>query len=238
MTKIKNLSDAILEQETEKLFKPLLNSLTDLSQKEFESNKIDPLSFIIESLVLNQTPEEWVTNERFRQVQKSLSNAYGEFHQNILGSFDGWRIIHKNEGLKLDVCKQDKTILAEIKNKHNTMNSSSTKETFNKMKEIASRPDYKKSTIYLVQIIPKTNKPPQKWMLGEESHERIQIASGSWFYDRVSGENGTLANLLQAVYEIILSKKSTIEQTTGQKLAGWIPQKTEDYLQHLIKTSL
>ena len=47
-----------------------------------------------------------------------MSNAIGTFHQSVLGSVEGWL----NHDTGYDLENPSRKLIAEIKNKHNTMN--------------------------------------------------------------------------------------------------------------------
>ena len=68
-----------------------------------------------------------VTNEIARQVDKSINNAIGTFHENILGGIKGYQAGSLSG---YDIKAIDNTLFADIKNKHNTMNSSSVEALF------------------------------------------------------------------------------------------------------------
>ncbi len=63
--------------------------------------------------------EIWYKNETARQAQKTLQNHLGDFHQRILGSVKGWTDMHT--GGVIDLISHDTKIIAEVKNKYNTV---------------------------------------------------------------------------------------------------------------------
>lgn len=81
-TLVKEVVDCILttqQQQEEKMFK----------------NVIDPFSAIFDGVVQDFNVEDWLKKERARQVQKTVQNKIGEFHQAILGSIPGWENLGK-----------------------------------------------------------------------------------------------------------------------------------------------
>jgi hypothetical protein len=50
--------------------------------------------------------------ERRRQAQKTLQNALGRFHQQVLSKVDGWKIPENNF---IDLVAGDRAIVAEVK---------------------------------------------------------------------------------------------------------------------------
>ena len=80
--------------------------------------------------------DEWNDFEIQRRADKTVSNRIGNFHQNLLGKVDGWENLKKGHPSKLDLKKEDNTIFIELKNKHNTQNSSSLEPCRNKLEKI------------------------------------------------------------------------------------------------------
>src|SRR5690606_6948457 len=85
----------------------------------FGKNVVDPFSAIFEMIGFEMYFEDWRLSEKSRQAQKSLQNFVGEFHQTILGSCHGWKDMGK--GNIIDLFSEDGRVIAEIKNKFNTI---------------------------------------------------------------------------------------------------------------------
>lgn len=81
-------------------------------------NTIDPFSAVFDGLSQGITMEDWLVQEKLRQAQKTMQNALGNFHQEILGSVSGWESL--GIGYVVDLRNTEKRIIAEIKNKYNT----------------------------------------------------------------------------------------------------------------------
>lgn len=60
--------------------------------KKFNSNLIDPIKFSFDKIVFNRTWEEIISNEIFRQRDKSVTNEIGYFHQNIFKYFNNCQV--------------------------------------------------------------------------------------------------------------------------------------------------
>src|SRR5437016_1859024 len=94
--------------------------------------------------------------ERNRQVQKTLQNCIGEFHQKVLGAIPGWEDM--TVGNLIDVRCVQKRIVAELKNKYNTPKGSEKKSIYDNLKsEIEG--GHMGFTGYYVEIIPLSTKP-------------------------------------------------------------------------------
>ena len=119
--------------------------LESFDLKRFNKNIIDPIKLIFDKTVYQSSWEEIVSNEIFRQRDKSNNNDIGYFHQRIFqyiknchvppnGEEGGWDVIYENpDGIPIPEAGIVHTVYVEMKNKHNTMNSASAGKTFIKM---------------------------------------------------------------------------------------------------------
>tara|TARA_B110000908_G_C10172672_1_gene411672 strand:+ start:496 stop:1005 length:510 start_codon:yes stop_codon:yes gene_type:complete len=119
-----------------------------------------------------------------------------------LGGINGYEIGNLSG---FDIKANDNTLFADIKNKHNTMNSSSAESLFQKLSKYAD--NYKESKCYWVQILAK-NSFNEKWfgeINGKEySHSRVYKISGDQFYKLLSGNENALFELYKILPEAIL----------------------------------
>lgn len=138
-----------------------------------------------------------IQSEILRQIDKSINNSIGTFHEQILGGIKGYEIGNLSG---FDIKANDDTLFADIKNKHNTMNSSSSEALFQKLARYAD--DYKKAKCYWVQILAK-NSFNENWkgeINGKEySHSRVFKISGDQFYALLTGEEDAFYQLYKAL---------------------------------------
>lgn len=121
-------------------FKNLLvaTSKGELKAKDnFERNIIDPFSTLLEMAIFDCDKNSWVKSETKRQTQKSLTNAIGTFHQQVLGSVAGW--VNLRTTNQVDLINTERKILAEVKNKHNTLKASDKAALYNKLHDMISK---------------------------------------------------------------------------------------------------
>ena len=196
----------------------LNNSITDgiaKSNTEFDDNVTDPFSALTSMMFFNLSQGKWKDYEKYRRKQKSLSNAIGLFHQHILGSITGWKDLGTNKGI--DIVNRDKQIIAEIKNKHNTVKGSDLVHLYNKLKNTIESQDsaYNGYTAYYVTIIPESpNENPHPFTPSDSNtHQRvpenpniIQI-DGKQFYSLATGEDSALVDLFDILYKIFSYNK-------------------------------
>jgi hypothetical protein len=145
-----------------------------------------------------------------RQIDKSINNSIGTFHEQILGGIKGYEAGNMSG---YDVKAKDNTLFADIKNKHNTMNSSSAEALFQKLARYAD--DYKKAKCYWVQILAKSSFC-ELWrgdINGREyGHSRVYKISGDQFYALLSGEKDALFQLYRVLPIAIQDYLKSIEE--------------------------
>src|SRR3989339_1324651 len=93
-------------------------SAFDDAEDKLYSNTIVPFSAVFDASSQGISLEAWLQQEKSRQIQKTMQNALGTFHQNLIGSISGWKSLPT--GSLIDVVNKEKLIIAEIKNKYNT----------------------------------------------------------------------------------------------------------------------
>lgn len=183
---------------------------------KFNKNIIDPIKMIFDKTVYQSSWEEIVGNEIFRQRDKSNSNDIGYFHQRIFqyitnckvpdnGKEGGWDVIYRNKsGIVLPEGENVSTVYVEMKNKHNTMNSSSAGKTYIKMQNQLLQDD--DCACFLVEAIAKQSQNI-KWTTTVDgrnvSHKRIRRVSLDQFYSMVTGQNEAFYNMCMVLPGVI-----------------------------------
>lgn len=173
----------------------------DISLAQFNENIVDPIKLTFDSKVYGKTIKQAIEDECFRQIDKSNSNRIGYFHQNLFRfAGNGWVV--PSQGF--DVENNDLHIYAELKNKHNTMNSASSQKTYMKMQ--AKLLDDDRATCYLVEVI-STKSKDETWRISLDkkprSHSRIRRMSIDRFYQLVFGDAQAFYKLCIALPQII-----------------------------------
>lgn len=179
-------------------------SLNSINLSSFNSNIIDPIKLLFDKNIYKKDFEEIINLEIHRQRDKSNTNAIGYFHQNIFKYIDncvvpkqGWDVIYDSGNYKIYV---------EMKNKHNTMNSSSSQKTYIQMQhQIMQTPD---DYCYLVEAIAPISRNI-KWGCSVNGvhveDERIRRVSMDQFYKTVTGID-------DAFYQMCIQLPKTIEK--------------------------
>ncbi|MFZ4503884.1 MAG: Eco47II family restriction endonuclease [Methylococcaceae bacterium] len=168
---------------------------------EFNKNLLDPIKLTFDAKVYKKTIEATLEAEIIRQMDKSNTNHIGYFHQNIFHYFGhGWTVPIKG----YDIINTEQRIYVEMKNKHNTMNSSSSQKTYMRMQNTLLKDS--KALCYLVEVIAsKSQNIVWKTSLDNlsVSNERIRRISIDQFYALVTGQKQAFKQLCAVLPTII-----------------------------------
>lgn len=193
------------------LHKAYLKAKNNITKKNFYANKVDTIKLTFDAKFNDIDEESLIQTEILRQIDKSINNSIGTFHEQILGGIKNFEI-GKLSGF--DIKAKDDTLFADIKNKHNTMNSSSAEALFQKLSRFADT--YKKSKCYWVQILAKSSFC-ELWkgeINGKEySHSRVYKISGDQFYSLLSGKENALFQLYNKLPIVIKDYLASIEKS-------------------------
>ncbi len=129
------------------------------------------------------------------------------------GKEGGWDVIYKNQdGIKLPDGDIVHTVYVEMKNKHNTMNSSAAGKTYIKMQNQLLKDD--DCACFLVEAIAKESQNI-KWCTtvdnSKVSHKRIRRVSLDQFYALITGEEDAFFQICMTLPNVIseVSKRSS-----------------------------
>ncbi len=187
-----------------------------ITLKEFNKNLIDPIKLTFDSKVYGKSIEEIIEAESIRQMDKSNSNNIGYFQQNIFKYIyhkdtkqTNWSVPKKG----FDIINEVGKIYVEMKNKHNTMNSSSSQKTFMRMQsKILNTPN---AECMLVEVIAKNsqNIPWQISLDGESiTNKQIRRVSIDKFYELVTGEKEGFKQLVETLPKVMNDVLEEIKQ--------------------------
>jgi hypothetical protein len=180
------------------------------SDKSFYRNGIDPFSALFDAACQGITLEQWLNLERKRQAQKTLQNALGNFHQKLLSHVNGWEIPALNF---VDLISEKTKVVAEVKNKHNTVKKSDLKAVYNELQAtvLHKTSKYHGYTAYYVTVIPASTKRFVKEFTPSDNetktvrqgNKQILEIDGYSFYALVTGEQDALKQLYLALPKVI-----------------------------------
>lgn len=204
------ISDEHLLNCIENLHKSYLKAKNNITKKSFYNNKVDTIKLTFDSKFNDIDEGSLIQTEILRQIDKSINNSIGTFHEQILGGVDGFEIGNLSG---FDIKASDDTLFADIKNKHNTMNSSSAEALFQKLAHFADT--YKQAKCYWVQILAKSsfNEHWKGEINGKEySHSRVFKISGDQFYSLITKKEDAFFQLYKVLPTAIADYLQSIEK--------------------------
>ena len=192
-------------------------TLEAIDLKKFNSNLIDPIKLLFDKNVFNKSFEEIIKLEIHRQRDKSNSNIIGYFHQNMFRYIAHYQV--PREGWDVVFTNGNSTYYVEMKNKHNTMNSSASGKTFMKMQNhLLNAEDRDRSICALVEVIAKKsqNKP---WVITldkikQKPNEQLRRISIDKFYEIVTGNPNAfkmICEQLPVTIEKVIADNKTLQ---------------------------
>ncbi len=208
-----------------------------INLKEFNKNLIDPIKLTFDSKIYGKTIENIIESESIRQMDKSNSNNIGYFQQNIFKHIyhkdtqdTNWSVPKQGFDIVNDVDK----IYVEMKNKHNTMNSSSSSATYMKMQNKLLNDS--EATCMLVEVIAKDSQNI-KWAVSLQgnpmSNDRIRRVSIDKFYELVTGEKEAFKQLVEVLPQVMDDVLKEIQQNG---IENTVFKELEDIDENILKS--
>ena len=124
------VSDEHLLNCIENIYNAYARAKAKFTKSKFYSNKVDTFKLTFDAKFNGLSEEDLIKAEVKRQIDKSVNNAIGSFHEQVLGGIEGYELGNLSG---FDIKAKDNSLFADIKNKHNTMNSSSAESLFQKL---------------------------------------------------------------------------------------------------------
>jgi len=168
---------------------------------QFMKNKVDPIKLISDMKINGWSEEEVIYAEINRQIDKTISNHIGHFQEELLGEIKGFE--HKRAS-GYDIRSMDNKLFAEIKNKENTVNSTSKEGTYQKLEAFAIK--HPTARCYWVSLIANSSYH-QQWVHDTKTksycHPNVYKISGDKFYELLTGDPEAFSKVIKA-YPIAL----------------------------------
>ena len=149
------------------------------------------------------------SKEHLEQLQQSeaglrgITNPLGYFHQEVLGAVPGW----DNHDAGYDLESEDHRVLAEVKNKYNTMNASNRQQVVNDL-DTAVRQKGAGWSGYLVIILPRR---PQRSEERLSTRRPVYEIDGASFYHKVTGDSNALHDLFEVLSNELIDSAEVVE---------------------------
>ena len=160
------------------------------------------------------------SKEQLEQLQQSeaglrgITNPLGYFHQEVLGAVQGWN----NHDAGYDLESESQRMLAEVKNKYNTMNASNRQQVLDDL-DTAVRQKGAGWSGYLVIILPRR---PQRFEERLNTGRPVYEIDGASFYHKVTGDPNAIHDLFD-VLSSELTESTEIAEYCREILGSSIP---------------
>ena len=198
---------------------------------EFNKNLVDPIKLTFDSKIYKREIGTVIEDEIIRQIDKSNTNHIGYFHQNIFRFLgNGWTVPDNG----YDVINSTKYIYVEMKNKHNTMNSSSSQKTYMRMQgTLLSNAE---ATCMLVEVIA-TKSQNVEWIMSLDGHRvsnpKIRRVSIDKFYEMATGDKLAFKKLCEKLPQII---EDIVKNTHFNAGSNTVVQELKEIDENIIKS--
>lgn len=209
----------------------IANQASADAKTKFGRNVVDPFSMLFEMAGFDMSYREWELAETQRQAQKTLQNHVGELHQKLIGAIPGWSDL--STGSIIDVVNLEKRVIAEVKNKYNTIKGSDQVKLYDQLYSLVKDKgqQYRGYTAYYVKIIPRKaarfDKPftpsDSKNSGKRQADEQVREIDGYSFYELATGRTSALAllheDLIEVTGELLMQSGRELSATDKQHIA-------------------
>ena len=212
MTKLTWIPQTKLESHLKRLLDRIQVAYDEAASKTIK-NVQDPFSLLCLAYIHKaSSTDDLISLESNRSISSAISSAVGDFHQNVLGSVVGF----ENHDAGYDIENPERKILAEIKNKHNTMNKSARTEVESGLTQaVRTRPGY---TGYLVIIIPRK---PERYC--NKLSKNVYEIDGTSFYSLATDSDSAIHDLYAVVEDLMSNHiSSSVSEYCRSKLSDGI----------------
>lgn len=184
-----------------------IKAKNNISKKSFYSNKVDTIKLTFDSKFNDIDEEKLIEAEILRQIDKSINNSIGTFHEQILGGIDGFEV-GKLSGF--DIKAKDETLFAVFGNSEIPKNISDA--IFDKLANTALI--FSKAKFYYV-LLDDFSEINEKWIIGNEeyrvSQKRVFKISIKEFYNEITLQTNAFQQLQSNLTIVIDDYLETIK---------------------------
>ena len=230
------IADNLLKQAVKSVLEKGLIAKKNAPQN-FNKNVVDPFGSLFEMSAFGLARfDDWKEQELNRQAQKTLQNHIGNLHQDILGNVKGWQNLKVGSNAGSDLVCTDQKIVAEIKNKYNTLTGGKQVTLYREFDNLISpkASSYHGYTAYYVTIIPKSPIRFDKEFTPSDKEKgarcftnpKIRMIDGASFYALVSGVDNALEQFYKVLPQVIeeIMKMTFLCQTLKLKINKILPK--------------
>ena len=175
-------------------FRQAANDAVAKAAMRRRENVVDPFLSLLFASTFNVTErDEMILIEDTNAGFRGITNSLGDFHQDVLGSVGGW--VNHDAGYDLE--NADERLIAEVKNKHNTMNSSNRQAVLGEL-DTGVRQKGQGWRGYLVVIVPRR---PVRYERRLNTNRPVFEIDGASFYHKATGDPNALHDLFDVLCE-------------------------------------
>lgn len=202
------ISDEHLLKCVANLYKAYAKAKNNITKKNFYSNKVDTIKLTFDAKFNDIDEESLIQAEILRQIDKSINNSIGTFHEQILGGIAGFEVGSLSG---FDIEATDNTLFAFFE--YMPMSNKLHHAFFEYLARQAN--SFKKAKIYWV-CFDSEDSFKEIWhgQTGELtfSHKSVYKISIDQFYALLSGQEDALFQLYKALPIAIQDYLNSIEQ--------------------------
>jgi Eco47II restriction endonuclease len=173
------------------LHKSYLKAKSNVSKKSFYANKVDTIKLTFDAKFNAINEEDLIQSEILRQIDKSINNSIGTFHEQILGGIEGFEVGNLSG---FDVKAKDDTLFALFQ--FDSIPEKFEDAIFEKLASQAKI--FKQANCYLVDFT-REDDYIENWVIKTEEssvgHKRVFKVSSTRFYEVVTGEKGAFERI-------------------------------------------
>ena len=189
------------------LHKAYLKAKNNITKKNFYSNKVDTIKLTFDAHFNDIDEESLIQSEILRQIDKSINNSIGTFHEQILGGIKGYQAGNLSG---YDIKAKDDSLFAIFGSTYVSLSIS--ESIFEKLANAARV--FLKAKFYYVLLDDYSN-TNQKWIIGNDeykvSQKRVFKISLSQFYNEITKQENSLEQLYN-IMPIAFKDYSSIQQ--------------------------
>ncbi len=180
-----------------------LKAKNNISKKTFYTNKIDTIKLTFDAKFNDISEEDLIEAEILRQVDKSINNSIGTFHEQILGGIKGFEVGNLSG---FDIKAEDNRLFGLFLFEPLPMNFEDA--IFEKLAKQANI--FKQANCYFVDFT-SAESFNQKWVIETEessvSHKRVFKISADKFYELLTADSMAYNRLSNVISKLINKNK-------------------------------
>lgn len=193
------ISDKHLLKCIENLHQSYLRAKNNVSKKSFYTNKVDTIKLTFDAKFNDINEDDLIQSEILRQIDKSINNSIGTFHEQILGGIKGFEVGNLSG---FDIKATDDTLFAIFGHKDLSQNISDA--VFEKLANAARV--FLRAKLYYVLLDDDSN-INEKWVIGHEeysvSQKRVFRISLKQFYSVLTCQENAYQELCAALPKVM-----------------------------------